>query len=316
MSLPTRNDGRKGHLGIAAQVNPGAYVAPTNYLRQTGGTGAMPDHLDRQSQAFRGTSFESPAEYAGTDFMSRSTTGEATIADTKLMLQLLFGAPDAQGVITPQDATQFDANYPLQPFCGQWRAPGAGWTQFRDGQLYELTLTVPESRTEFVTAAASFHAAYAKWFPENVASGDFTPAVPVIPAYSGGLGRLDHKVSFDGVEYAPDGSSSARFFNPVEALPAVGEYVAGFAPGTDPIGVEFQMAFNRPLPNLLAASRSKAFIPYVWTLSRNGGLIEVTAQVQVTAREVPIAAGRVKTTATFRARASTPGVSPFSIKTA
>lgn len=316
MSLPTRNDGRKGHLGIAPQVNPSAYVAPTNYLRQTGGTGALPDHLDRQSQAFRGTSFESPAEYAGTDYMSRSTTGEATIADTKLMLQLLFGTPDAQGVITPQDATQFDANYPLQPFSGQWRVPRGGYTQFRDAQLYELTLTVPEARTEFVTAAASFHAAWAKWWPENVAPGDFTPAVPVIPSYSGGLGRLDHKVKFNGVEYAPDGASSARFFNPVEALPAVGEYVSGFAPGTDPIGVEFQMNFNSPIPDLLLAARDKTVLPYVWTLARNGGLIEVTAQVQVSAREVPVAPGRVRTSATFRARATTPGVSPFTIKTA
>lgn len=312
----TRNDGRKGSIGIAAQAAPGTYVPPTNFLRETGGTGALPDHLERVSQAFRGTSFESPAEYAGTDYMSRNVPGEATVSDAALLLRLMYGEPDGTNVITPQDATQWADNFALPAFSGQWRVPGAGWTQFRDAQAYELTLTVPESRTEFVSANLSFHAAWAKWFAEGSTFPveGFTPATPVIPGYSGGLGRLDHTVSFDGAAFCPDGSSVARFYNPVEALPACGEYVPGFAPGTDPIGVEFQFGFNRPMPNLLTAMRDKTFIPVVWKLERAGRLIEVTASVQVSAREVPVAAGRVKTTATLRARSQTPGVSPFSIK--
>lgn len=311
-----RNDGRKGHFGIAAQAEPGKYVPPTNYLRETGGTGSLPDHLERVSQAFRGTSFESPAEYAGTDFMSRSVPGEATVADAALLLSLMYGEPDGTSIITPQDATQWADNLPLPPFSGQWRVPGAGWTQFRDAQAYELTLTVPESRTEFVSANLAFHAAWAKWYPEATTFpvDTYTPATPVIPGYSGGLGRLDHTVTFDGTAFCPDGASVARFYNPVEGLPACGEFVPGFAPGTDPIGVEFQFGFNRPLPNLLAADKSKAFIPVVWKLERAGKIIEVTATTQVSAREVPVAAGRVRTTATLRARAQTPGVSPFSIR--
>ncbi|CAM3667078.1 hypothetical protein [Deinococcus frigens] len=309
-----RNDGRKGHFGIAAQAEPGVYTPPTNFLRETGGTGYMPDDLERVSQAFRGTSFESPAEYAGTDYMSRSVPTEATVNDVALMLRLMYGEPDGTGVITPQDATQWDPNFPLPAFSGQWRVPGAGHVQIRDGQLHELTLTVPESRTEFVSASMAFHAAWALHHPEGAPISPFTPAVPVIPGYSGGLGRLDHTVMFDGAAFCPDGTSVARFYNPVEGLPACGEFIPGFGPGTDPIGVEFQFGFNRPLPNLLAASKSKAFIPVVWTLERAGKLIEVTASVQISAREVPVAAGRVRTTATVRARAQTPGVSPFQIR--
>ncbi|MDV6376247.1 hypothetical protein [Deinococcus arenicola] len=310
----TRNDGRKGHFGIAAQTEPGLYVPPTNYLRETGGTGYMPDELERMSQAFRGTSFESPAEYAGTDYMNRSVPTEATVNDVALALKLMYGQPDVSSIITPQDATQWSPNFPLQPFSGQWRVPGAGHVQFRDAQLYELTLTVPEARTEFVGAVMNFHAAWALHHPEGAPIAPFTPAVPVIPGYSGGLGRNDHTFTFDGVAYCPDGTSVARFYNPVDGLPACGETIPGFGPGTDPIGVEFQFGFNRPLPNLLAASKSKAFIPVVWKLERAGKVIEVTASVQVSAREVPVAAGRVRTTATVRARAQTPGVSPFSIK--
>jgi hypothetical protein len=72
----------------------------------------------------------------------------------------------------------------------------------------------------------------------------------------------------------------------------------------------------------MEASRTKAFFTYVWKLFTVGSgtllapdkLFEITASVQVTAREVPVAPGRVRTTATFRARAQTPGVSPFTIK--
>lgn len=311
-----RNDSRKDSLGVALQAEPKVYAPPTNFLRITGGVDLMPTYLERQSQAFRGTAFETPAEYAGTDWLGKNVTMEATVADLKLLLTHMFGTPDAQGVITPQDATQWDKNFVMQPLSGQARVTGAGHVQFRDAQTRELTLTVPENRTDFVTAAASMDAAYAVFHPENAPLDGFAPVVPVIPGYSGGLGRLDHKVTFQGQDYCPDGTSTARFYNPVEALPACGETIPGFAPGTDPMGVEFQMGFNRPLPELIDASKTKAFLDYVWKLERNGGLIEVTAKVQVSAREFSTGPGRKRTTATFRARAQTPGVSPFTVKVA
>lgn len=309
-----RNDSRKDSLGVALQDQPKVYKPPTHFLRMTGGVDLMPAYLERQSQAFRGTSFETPAEYAGTDWLGKSVTMEATIADLVLYLRHMFGDPDAQGVITPQDTTQWDNNFVMRPLSGQARVTGAGHVQFRDAQTRELTVTVPEQRTDFVTASANMDAAWSQYHPEGAPVDGFTPVVPVIPGYSGGLGRSDHTVTFQGEKYCPDGTSTARFYNPVEALPACGEQIPGFGPGTDPMGVEFQMGFNRPLAALIEASKTKAFLDYVWKLELNGGLIEVTAKVQVSARELSTGAGRKRTTATFRARAQTPGVSPFTIR--
>lgn len=53
----------------------------------------------------------------------------------------------------------------------------------------------------------------------------------------------------------------------------------------------------------------------VWRLERAGGMIEVTAKCQVTAREVPLTAGRMVMPVTLRARAETSTDIPFSIKT-
>ncbi|MBB5234474.1 hypothetical protein [Deinococcus budaensis] len=313
----SRNQGRRGHLGLALQASPGTFLPPTHYLRLTGGSGFLPDDLERMSQAFRGTAFEAPAERAGTDYQGRSVNFEASAADLVMMLKANMGMPDAQGVITPVDSTQWDNFFPLPAISGQWFVPGAGHVQFTDGQLHELTLTVPEQRTEMVTGTANFHAGRAVLHPEGEAG--FTPAAAVIPSYTGAFGRLHHSVKIAGVTYSPDGASTARFYNPVEPLPATGEYVDGFAPSEQPIGVEFGMAWGRPIPSILEASRTKAFLSYVWRLASGGteaapaNLIEVTASVQVTAREVPVSPGRVRTTATFRARTQTPGVSPFSI---
>lgn len=319
-NIATRNQGRRGHFGVGLQAQPGTFVPPTNFLRETGGSGFLPDDLEVMSQAFRGTSFESPAERAGTDYQGRSVNFEASVADVILLLRAQFGAPDGSGVITPQDQTQYADFFPLPCVSGQWMVPGAGHVQFTDGQFHELTLTVPEARTELVTGTAAFHAAKAVLYPEGAAG--FTPATPVIPAYTGGLKRLDHSVKIGGTTYVPDGASTARLYNPVDPLPATGEYVSGFAPADGPIGAEFGMGWGRPIPAILEAARTKAFVPYVWRLAIVGGgtelapakLIEITASCQVSAREVPIAPGRVRTTATFRARAQTPGVSPFTIK--
>lgn len=311
-----RNQGRRGHFGMALQAEPGTYVPPTHFLRETGGSGFLPDDLERMSQAFRGNAFENPAEYAGSDYQGRSVTTEATAADVILALKAMFGTPDAQGVITPVDSTQWAEYFPLTAFSGQWYVPGAGHVQITDGQLHEMLLTVPEQRTEYVTAQYSFHAAQGIRHPEGAPLNGFAPVAPVIPGYSGGLGRLEHTVTIGGVAYIPDSTSTARLYNPVEPLPANGEFVSGFAPSEQPIGAEFGMSFARPVEAILGLAKSKAFTTLVWKLAVGSTkLIEITAQVQVSAREVPVSPGRVRTTATLRARNQTPGVSPFSIKT-
>lgn len=309
-----RNQGRRGHLGIAAQTEPGTYVPPTNFLRETGGSGFLPDALDRMSQAFRGSAFEAPADYAGTDYQGRTVTTEATTGDLMLLAQLMYGAPDAQGVITPADATQWADYMPLPAFSGQWYVPNAGHVQITDGQLHELTITVPEQRTELVTAQLGFHAARAVRHPEGAPIAPFTPAVPVIPAYSGGLGRLEHSVTVGGVAYVPDSTSVARLYNPVDPLPANGEYVSGFAPSENPIGAEFQFGTGKPEEALLTLGKNKGFVEVVWKLQVNATkLFQITAQCQVSAREVPVAPGRVRTNITLRARQQTPGTSPLTL---
>lgn len=310
----TRNDGRKASMGFALQAEPKIYTPPTNFVRLTGGGDLLPAWLERQSQAFRGTAFETPADYAGQDWMGKNPTGEATIDDVALFLEHMYGAPDGTTkIITPQDATQWDTNFVMRPLSGQIRIPGLGYVKVRDIQTRELTLTVPESRTDFVSWSAQMDAASSDYRADG-ALGDFVPVAPIIPSYNGGLGRLDHSFTLAGQAYCPDGTSTARFYNPVEALPACGEEIPGFAPGQDPIGVEFSTTFNRPMGTLIDASKTKAFLDYTWKLERAGKLIEVTARVQVSAREIPVGAGRVRTTATFRARAETPGVSPFTVK--
>ena len=309
-----RNQGRRGHFGIAAQAEPGTYVPPTNYLRETGGSGFLPDDLERASQAFRGSVFEAPADYAGTDYQGKSVTVEGTIADLMLLLPLMFGTPDGSGVITPTNDTQWADYLPLPAFSGQWYVPGAGHVQITDGQLHELTLTVPETRTDFMTAALNFHAIKGVYHPEGAPIGGFVPATPVIPAYTGGLGRLEHTVSIGGTLYAPDGTSTARLYNPVEPLPASGLYIGGFAPSEQPVGVEFMLGFPKPIQAIMALSASKAFVPVIWKLQVSATkLITITAQCQLTAREVPVSPGRVRTTATLRARQSTPGTVPFTV---
>ncbi|WP_412027920.1 hypothetical protein [Deinococcus yunweiensis] len=310
-----RNQGRGGHFGMAAQAEPGTYVPPTNYVRETGGSGFLPDVLERQSQAFRGSVFEAPADYAGTDYQGRSVTVEASIADLMLFMKLMFGTPDAGGIITPANDTQWADYLPEPAFSGQWYVPGAGHVQITDGQLHELQLTVPEARTEFVTAQLSFHAIKAVHHPQGAPVGGFTPAVPVIPGYTGGLGRLEHTVSINNVLYVPDGTSMVRLYNPVEPLPANGEFIGGFAPSEQPVGAEFQLGFPKPIPAIVAlGGAGKAFVPVSWKLQVSATkLIEITAQCQVTAREVPVSPGRVRTTATLRARQQTVGTTPLTI---
>lgn len=313
-NIAGRNQSRRGHFGIAAEAEPGVYVPPTNFLRETGGSGFMPDVLERQSQAFRGSVFEAPADYAGSDYQGKSVNVEGTIADLMLLMQLGFGVPDGTGLITPSNDTQWADYLPLPAFSGQWYVPGAGHVQITDGQLHELTLTVPEARTDFMTAALNFHAIKAVYHPEGAPVGGFTPAVPVIPAYTGGLGRLEHTVSVNGTLYVPDGTSTARLYNPVDPLPANGEFIGGFAPSESPVGVEFMLGFPKPVQAILALAVSKAFVPVVWKLQVSATkLISITAQCQVTAREVPVGAGRVRTTTTLRARQTTPGTVPFTI---
>lgn len=316
-----RNQGRRGSFGMALQAEPGKYVPPTHFIRETGGSGYLPDDLERVSQAFRGTAFESPAEYAGTDYQGKSLNFEATAGDVSLMLQAMYGDPDGTGLITPADQTQWSDYFPLHPFSAQWNVPGAGNVQITDGQLHELTLTVPEQRTEYVTGTMNFHAGRGLWHPEGAPLNGFAPVPAVVPAYTGGFGRLDHSVTINGTKYCPDGTSTARFYNPVDPLPACGPYVSGFAPGEQPMGVEFQMGWGRPIREILEAARDKTFVDYVWRLASGGPadgsaptrIIEVTAKAQISAREVPVGPGRVRTTATFRARTQTPGVSPFKI---
>lgn len=309
-----RNQGRRGHFGIAAQVEPDLYVPPTNFLRETGGTGWLPDDLDRMSQAFRGNSFENPADYAGTDYLSRSVTTEATIADLLLLVPLLYGAPGAGGVITPTDATQWADYFPNPAFSAQWHVPGAGHVQVTNGQLQELNLTVPEQRTEFVTAALTFHGGVAVRHPEGAPLNGFVPVVPVVPGYAGGLGRFEHTFTLGGTAYIPDSTSTARLFNPVAPLPATGPTGTLFAPADDPIGAEFAMTFARPVSAILELGKSKAFSTLVWKLQVSATkLLEITAAVQVTARTIDVAPGRVRMPVTFRARNQTPGVAPFTV---
>ena len=314
-----RNDGRLFNLGIALQAVAGQYTAPTNWLRALNPGNLLPELLERRSSALMGTPFELPAEAAGNSFLSRAINGEATVRDLGLMLTSMFGTPNvATSIITPSLTQAWNDNFLMQPLSAQAYIPNAGTVQVIDAQIADLTVTVPEATTDNVTYAATMSAGQVVRHPDGAPLNGFAPAAmpPQDLTVSGGkiLGRIDHALIVGGQGYCPSGTSVVRFYNPIVPLPYCGANIPGFGAGTDPVGVELQFAFNKPIESVLAASESKAFLPATWRLARAGSIIEVTGNFQVSAREVSVAPGRLTMPVTLRARAQTTGDVPFSIK--
>jgi len=306
------NDGRLDYLALGLQTQPGAAVALTRFLRLTGITGVNPDQLERVDTYLAGSRFEGPAQYAGTD-IKMTWTGELSAADLDFLLAAMYNAAVA-GVITPGGATQWAPYFPSPCVCGQAFVATAGTLEFIDLQIMDLTITVPVDRTKNATFSATVQAASGTFHP--ITETAFVPVTPVFPAYMQTLSILNQKLTLGtggtAVDLVSDSDVTVHFMNPMDPLPASGEFIPGFAPSTNPIGVEITASFNGTQQTLLAAKKSKVFLDLSWTL----GTKKVPMHVQSTAYELPVGPGRVVTRATLRARSRTPGEAPFTITTA
>lgn len=241
---------------------------------------------------------------------AQAASGATTLTVRPLAAALVAGdsAPFA-GVrtITPS-TTLFDAFLPLTPFSGQWYVPTVGYTKITDGQLYGVSINVPESREENVTSTWNVHARNA----EIISAG--TAVAIVRPNYGNLLARLHHSISLGGSAFVMDGTSSINLMNPIEALPANGELTAGFAPSADDLTFDASVSYNGGNTTLLDANDSQAVLPLEWTLTNGGQYLKVIGKVQVDAGQTPVAAGRVVTDATLRGVIETPGDAPFTIE--
>jgi len=303
------NDGRVDWLALGLQAQPGTAVAPTRFLRLTGITGVHPDQLERVDTYMAGSRFEGPAQYAGSD-LKMTWTGEISSADLDFLLGAMYNAPVA-GVITPGGSTQWAPFFPSPCVCGQAFVATAGTLEFMDLQIMDLTITVPVDRTKNATFSASVQAASGTFHPLTETA--FVPVTPVFPAYLQTLGQINQVLTLGtggtAVNLISDSDLTVHFMNPMDPLPASGEFIPGFAPSTNPIGVEITARFNGTQQTLLAAKKSKVFLDLTWTL----GAKKVPMHAQITAYTLPVAPGRVVTDATFRARSRTPGEAPFTI---
>lgn len=301
------NDGRFGWLALGLQAAPNTYVAPTNFLRESGGSGIKPDFLKRMDDYFALSRFEAPASPAGYD-LKFTWNGELAPAELALFLQAMFGAPVAT-VTTPSSATQWAPYLPLPAVCGQWFVPTAGLLQFVDAQIMDLTITIPTDRTKNATYTATAQACTGTFVKIGDTDPAVTPLVPVIPAYGQAFFAGNGVLSVNGTSLIPDGDVTLKFMNPLDPLPAVGLTIPGFAPSTNPITAELTTKFNGSQNVLLEADRASTFIPVTYTL----GSKVFALNSQISAFSIPVAPGRVITDATFRARSSTPGSAPFTI---
>jgi len=301
------NDGRFGWLGVALQAEPGKYTAPTNFMRENGGSGVKPDFLKRMDDYFALSRFEAPAVPAGYD-LKFTWTGTLAPAELTLFLTAMFGEAVAT-VITPSNANQWAAFLPLPAVCGQWFVPTQGLLQFVDAQIMDLTITIPTDRTKNATFSATVQACTGTFVKIGDTDAAVTPATPVIPAYGQAYFAGSGVFAIGGVNVIPDGDVTLHFMNPLDPLPAVGLTIPGFAPGTAPITAEITTRFNGNQNALLEADRSSSMLAVTYTL----GSKVIALNAQISAFGVPVAPGRVITDATFRARSSTPGSAPFTV---
>jgi hypothetical protein len=301
------NDGRFGWLGVALQDTPNTFKAPTNFLRENGGSGIKPDFLNRMDDYFALSRFEAPAVYAGYD-LKFTWTGELAPAELSLFLQAMFGAPVAT-VTSPSSSTQWAPYLPLPAVCGQWFVPTAGLLQFVDAQIMDLTVTIPQDRTKNATYSATAQACTGTFVKIGDTDAMVTPATPVIGAYGQGYFNGNGVLSVGGTTLTPDGDVTLHFMNPLDPLPASGLTIPGFAPSTNPIAAELTTKFNGGQNALLEADRGKGFLAVAYTL----GTKVFALNAQISAFTIPVAPGRIITDATFRARSASPGSAPFTI---
>ena len=107
------NDGRFGWLGLALQTAPNTFLAPTNFLRENGGSGIKPDFLKRMDDYFALSRYEGPAYQGGYD-LKFTWTGELAPAELNLFLQAMFGAP-VTNVTTPGSSITTRSGWPPVP---------------------------------------------------------------------------------------------------------------------------------------------------------------------------------------------------------
>ncbi|AZI45333.1 hypothetical protein EHF33_20705 (plasmid) [Deinococcus psychrotolerans] len=309
------NDNRAGYLLWGQQDAPAIFKPPTRFMKETGGGKVVPDYVTTEDKFFAGSLFTPQSTYQGAGFDGRTANVEMDAVTLALSMIAMFGPADGTSkVITPNGLLKWSDDLVTAGLSMDWYQPTVGHTYVTDGQLHELDVTIPQQR-DIITGTLSFHGRKAVYYAEGVTQTDYVVAAPVVPGYGLSFGRLNSYIKFGGVDLKLDGASTLKVMRPIDPLSPLGEFTAGYKPGTGNIGAEITAIVNGGRPDLIALMKNTALTPVIFGLVNWAGQgVEFTMQAGVTAVDAPLQTGAVQTNLTLSAKSSAPGVVPFTIK--
>lgn len=260
----TPNSGRFGSFGIAKQATAGTAVAPTHFLRWSGGTPPIASVDVKDDNYANASLFPLAGRAQGWKMDGKNVQFEAEHAGLVTMLELVAGANLASNVITPS-WMNFGPNMPLTPVTVEANAVGAP-TRVVDAQFHRLALTINDRAN--VTAQADYMGA---------TSSDMTDAAAAVIPTANIYQFKDHFIKIDGIESKPE-SGSITFDTQIEPIDAsqghdatAADFICGFE-RNGPVMLEGQFSMAGVPANLLAAYRAQSTLPLEWTLRKYGAL--------------------------------------------
>ncbi|MDL2342562.1 hypothetical protein QOL99_00165 [Deinococcus sp. MIMF12] len=313
-------DHNSGFFAIAPQAEPGVFVEPTLVMRETTGTGYLPDQDTIMPRFFNGTVFEPAGQSATGSYNSRTVTVELDAPTLAAVLRMMYGdGAEAAGVrtITPLSNRQWAAHYPAQAFSGYWYVPTIGYVKITNGQFYLVVATVPED-TGLVTAVLSFHAGDYEVHYANEAG--FTVPAVAVPDFEGAFERGAFRLDVNGVEEAVEGGVTLTFNRPIDPGARSGNSTKSFRPGTGKVNIEVATSFTGGRPELLQLRDASTLVPLRFDLIQGNpaaGGVRITVNMptaQYVEADAPISDGPVTTAVTLRAVIPNSAAKPFTVE--
>ncbi|WP_407572138.1 phage tail tube protein [Deinococcus altitudinis] len=307
MTFATRpNLGVLGAVGLALQTALGTFLAPTMFLKATGGSDVQPDYVWARENFKDGNLFENASTQAGITYQGKSLTAHANASGLLLVSSAMFGAPAVGGVITPLAARNWGEKAPGNPFSAELQVPN-GSVKVTDGQFISLKVS-SNGRAAPFNAEFGFHAVKA----ETLAEGALTPVVyPTDTAFT----FRDVTVTHNGNPATAESAeiTIAVAIDPLDSLNG-SDFIDGFERGE--AGTQCTGTFTLQTVDaaLKAAYTGHTRAPVVFSLKRGGKEFTVTIpSAELESYTIPAGMGRIQPVVNFRA-VSMAGEAPFTIK--
>lgn len=313
-------DHNNGFFALALQDTPGVFKEPNIILRETGGTGFLPDETPIVPGFFSGTQFEPAGQAGASGYDSRTVNVELDARTIAVGLRMMFGEPVVAagvGTITPYSNRQWAAYFPARSFSGYWYVPTIGYVKITDGQLYMLQATVPDG-DGIITGQLGFHAANAEYVAAD-SPGFAVPAIAV-PDFVGGFTRSDASLVLNGVTEAFEGGITLNVNRPIDPGARLGRFTGNYKPGSAYVNAEVQTTLTGGRPDMIKRRNERDLKPLEMRFQQGdpaaGGVrISLKAPTaQIVAADAPISDGAVTTTATARAVIPNPAAKPFTFE--